>query len=176
MCAQRGNPGGVHDDPWPSQALSFGPGVTETSLYALGYQTSFQFGNRPQYRENHLTGRGACVHLLTKRDEFYAQGFEGFKCPQKVGNRPGEPVESPDDYGVEAPPVGVGHKPVQFRSAVFSARDSLIGVLTGKLPASSLAILAQLASLHLGVLAVVCRGDSSVDRGPSWASVGLFFV
>jgi hypothetical protein len=46
VCAQGGNPGGVHGYSGPSQAFSFGPGVPEASFYALGDQGCAQAQRR----------------------------------------------------------------------------------------------------------------------------------
>src|ERR1035437_6586965 len=78
---------------------------------------------------------------------------------------PGKAVELPDDHNVEPTPVRVGHELVEFRALLFRARDSDIDVLAGHFSPAALAILPQLAELHLWRLAIVCRADPRVDCG-----------
>ncbi|MFZ0641086.1 MAG: hypothetical protein WA020_02350 [Candidatus Acidiferrales bacterium] len=91
-------------------------------------------------------------------------------------DRASETIKTPNDYGIETPPVGVSHEFVEFGSAVFSARDTLVDVLASEPPSSSITVLAKLAGLHRRVLAVVCGGDSRVERNTGRARLRLFFL
>ena len=86
-----------------------------------------------------------------------------------MAEAPGETVELPDGYRVKTALVGIGHEPVQFGPPIFRAGDSRVHVFSGDRPAAALTVLAQLAQLHLGRLAVVRRADSRVQGRAGYA-------
>src|SRR5713101_1415296 len=81
-----------------------------------------------------------------------------------MGDGTGEAVKLPDRYHVESPLVRVGHETVERGPLLFRAGDPSVYVLAGNCPPAPLAILTQLAHLHLWRLAVVRCADSRVDR------------
>jgi len=50
-------------------------------------------------------------------------------------DRPGEPIEGPDQHDIETAAAGVGHHLIQAGAARLGARD-LVSVLTGDLEAA----------------------------------------
>ena len=55
------------------------------------------------------------------------------RFPQEVGDRACEAVETPDAYGIESAPVGIGDEPVKFRSAILRTGGALIDVRTSEM-------------------------------------------
>src|SRR5437016_862710 len=56
LCAQRGNPRGVHESFGPSELLSLGACVSHSRFHSLDDQTPLQLGDGAQDRKNHLAG------------------------------------------------------------------------------------------------------------------------
>ena len=64
----------VRNQAGPSQLLSFGLGVPQSSPNSLGNQRTLQFGDGTQDGEHHFPGRRGSIHLLGEGDEFNPQG------------------------------------------------------------------------------------------------------
>src|ERR1035438_9012316 len=76
---------------------------------------------------------------------------------------PCEPIEAPDAYDIEPPPMCVGHQTVQFWTGIFRSADARINVLAGDVPAACLYELPQLPCLEAHILAVVNGGNPRIN-------------
>jgi hypothetical protein len=106
-------------------------------------------------------GRGS-VDTLAEGDEGDTSRLEFVQQEYEVPEVAPEPIESPHDKHVEAPPLGVLHERIEGRSRLPSAADPVVHVLAD-LPLPEVGVGTQLAELVLRFL-VECR-DTSVEGG-----------
>src|SRR5712692_764650 len=76
LCTKNGNPGSVHDLPWPPEPFPLGPGIPEAGLHPFYDEAPLELGDGAEDREHHLSHWHRSVYLFRKRNELDAQGAE----------------------------------------------------------------------------------------------------
>jgi hypothetical protein len=82
-----------------------------------------------------------------------------------VGDGTRKAIEAPDNDYIESAAVCVCEQPIELGTTLLCAGDAYIDVFAGQFPTTPQAILAYLAGLNFGVLAVV-GADSAIENGP----------
>src|SRR5712692_4129342 len=80
LCAKNGNPGSVHDLPWPPEPFPLGPGIPEAGLHPFFDEAPLELGDGAEDGEHHLACQCAGVDLFRKRNKLYAEGFAQLGC------------------------------------------------------------------------------------------------
>jgi hypothetical protein len=125
--------------PYP---LAFGTGVPHARLHPLHDQGPLEFSHGTDNLEHQAPRGCAQVQVVSEADESHAPGFEFGQGIDEVAKRSAESVELPDQPRVEAPRVGLGHEPVEFRPRVLGPGHPGVRVLPANLPPAALTELA----------------------------------
>ena len=152
----------VHGDRLPADMAAFEPGSPHAGTHPLDDQRAFEFSDRADDDDDSPAQRAARVDLLAKRDELDSQVIQLIEDLQKMGDRPRDAIEGPDQHDVELAPPCIPQQLIEPRPLRLGATD-LVRVLLHDLITALGGQLTQVVELRLRVL--IDGTDSEVEGG-----------
>ena len=102
--------------------------------------------------EEETTHWGGRIKTIVQRDKVHAKRLKLSHKDEQVPQRPTEPIEFGNGYGIDPTLSAVGQKPVECVAAILRAGHSVVDVLRSDRETSGLGVRAQPMKLGLDVL------------------------
>ena len=153
--AKNDQSGRVYGGLGAADALALRLRCGDTGADAITDQLAFEFRDAGEDAKDEPAVRRARIDPLVQADEIDAERPEVFERVDQLPETAGEAVLAVNHDDINPAPAAIGQEATEGWAPFLGATDALVHVLARDLPAAAVAVGAQLAKLHLGVLAVI---------------------
>src|SRR5439155_3326388 len=103
--------------------------------------------------EHKASGRRAQVNVIPQANKRDAKRLELGQCIYQMLEGPTEPVDFPNQDGVELPLSSIDHQSIERGPRLLGTRRAMVYIYFNDLQAAAFRVFPQLGQLHFGTLA-----------------------